>query len=166
MIFNIKILALAAILPLVVGFVWYNPKVFGNAWMRETGMTEEKAKNANMLLTFGLTYVLSLLMASLIGMLSIHQNGFWQTLMNYPEVMSQGTELNTYANDFMKRFGNEFRTFKHGALHGALAAFMFAFPVITVNALFEMRSWKYILINAGYWLISCTLMGGIVCAFS
>ena len=35
-------LIVAAISALVVGFVWYNPKVFGTAWMKEVGMTEEE----------------------------------------------------------------------------------------------------------------------------
>ena len=37
----------AAVSTFIVGFIWYNPKVFGTAWMNETGMTEEKAKGAN-----------------------------------------------------------------------------------------------------------------------
>lgn len=166
MIFNIKIIALAACIPLFVGFVWYNPKVFGSAWMKETGITEDKAKSANMFLTLGLTYFLSLFVASTIGMLSIHQNGFWQTLNNQAGLMTVGSDINLYATDFMQRFGSEFRTFKHGSLHGILAALFFAFPVIAINSMFEMRSWKYILINVGYWLVSCALMGGVVCAFS
>jgi hypothetical protein len=32
--------------------------------------------------------------------------------------------------------------------------------------LFERRSWKYIFINAGYWILTLTLMGGIICAYA
>ena len=35
---------LAALSTLVVGFIWYNPKVFGTIWMKEAGLTEEKMK--------------------------------------------------------------------------------------------------------------------------
>ena len=49
----------AALAALVLGFIWYNPKVFGKAWMEDTGMTEEKAKEGNMPLTFGLTFILA-----------------------------------------------------------------------------------------------------------
>ena len=47
--FDINWLAIAAasILPLVTGFIWYNPKVFGTAWMKESGMTMEKAQQMN-----------------------------------------------------------------------------------------------------------------------
>ena len=50
----------AALSSFVVGFVWYNPKIFGTIWMNETGMTEEKAKQGNMAKIFGLTFVLLL----------------------------------------------------------------------------------------------------------
>jgi hypothetical protein len=30
----------AALIPTVIGFLWYNPKVFGNAWMAAADMTE------------------------------------------------------------------------------------------------------------------------------
>ena len=41
----------AAVAALVVGALWYNPKIgFGNLWMRESGMTEEKMKSGKMVL--------------------------------------------------------------------------------------------------------------------
>ena len=43
---NFLAVLVAALSSFVVGFVWYNPKVFGTIWMNEIGMTEEKAKQA------------------------------------------------------------------------------------------------------------------------
>ncbi|MCB0691572.1 MAG: DUF1761 domain-containing protein [Saprospiraceae bacterium] len=57
----------AALIPLLVGFVWYNPKTFGTAWMKSAGMTEESMKGANMAVIFGSTFVLGLLLAMGIG---------------------------------------------------------------------------------------------------
>ncbi len=31
-----------AIVPMVLGFIWYNPKTFGTAWMDAMGMSEEE----------------------------------------------------------------------------------------------------------------------------
>ena len=61
--FNFLAILVAAITPLILGFLWYNPKLFGNAWMREEEMTEEKMKGGNMAIIFGLTLVLSFLLA-------------------------------------------------------------------------------------------------------
>jgi hypothetical protein len=32
--------------------------------------------------------------------------------------------------------------------------------------LFERRSWKYIFMNAGYWIVSMMLMGAVICKFA
>src|SRR4051812_41694533 len=38
----------AAIATQIIGFIWYNPKVFGSAWMASTGIANEDAKKSNM----------------------------------------------------------------------------------------------------------------------
>ena len=60
---NFLVTALAALIPLVLGAIWFNPKVLGSAWMKSTGLTEDQLKGANMPLIFGLTYVFSFLIA-------------------------------------------------------------------------------------------------------
>lgn len=39
----------SALTTLVVGFIWYHPKVFGTVWMKETGFTQEELAKGNML---------------------------------------------------------------------------------------------------------------------
>ena len=46
MIPNMLVVALAALVPLVMGFLYYNPKVFGNAWMKAAGVTQEQIEKA------------------------------------------------------------------------------------------------------------------------
>ena len=53
--FNFYAVLVSTLVTLLVGFVWYHPKVFGTLWMNETGMTEEKARQSSMLKVFGLT---------------------------------------------------------------------------------------------------------------
>jgi len=48
---NVYAILVAAIVPMVLGFIWYNPILFGNVWMRESGITEEKMKSGNMAVT-------------------------------------------------------------------------------------------------------------------
>ena len=61
--------------------------------------------------------------------------------------------------------GDSFRYFRHGLLHGFMAGVFIALPITAINALFEQKSWKYILVNAGYWIITMMIMGGIICAW-
>ena len=163
---NFYIFFIAAVIPLAVGAVWYNPKVLGNAWMKSTGLTEEQLRDANMLKIFGLTYVLSLLIALSLFSVVVHQSAIDSIFLNEPGFGEAGSTLDVYYQDFMAKYGRNFRTFKHGAFHGALIALMFAMPVIGINALFERKSFKYVAIHAGYWVISLALMGGLVCQFA
>jgi len=47
----------------LIGGLWYSPAVFGKAWMRENGFTEESMKGGNMIKIFGLTFLLALISA-------------------------------------------------------------------------------------------------------
>jgi hypothetical protein len=38
-------------------------------------------------------------------------------------------------------------------------------PILATNALFERKGFKYIAINAAYWIITLAVMGGIICQF-
>lgn len=49
-----------------------------------------------------------------------------------------------------------------GATAGFLAGFGFATLIFMIVALFEQRSWKYILINGGYMSVYFTLSGAVI----
>jgi hypothetical protein len=164
--FNFWINFVAALVPLVIGFIWYHPKVLGTKWMEATGMTEEKAKGANMVAIFGLTYLFSLFLTFMIQSLAIHQIHVLALLSNQPDSSNPNSEAMQMLKKFMELFGTSYRTFKHGAFHGTLAGIMMALPIIGINALFERRGFKYIAINTGYFIVTFALMGGILCAFS
>ena len=154
------IIPVAAIIPLIMGFIWYNPKVMGTAWMQESGLTEEKMQGANMGMIFGLSYIFACMMGFVLMSLSIHQMGFNSMVMDSDAATMAAAKV------VAQMAGNNFRTFGHGVVHGIITGIFFVFPLLATNALFERKSWKYIWINAGYWIISLALMGGIICHFA
>ncbi|WP_278022677.1 DUF1761 domain-containing protein [Flavobacterium ginsengisoli] len=153
---------LRAIVTLVTGFIWYSPKVFGTIWMKENNLTQEELRKGNMLKIFGLTYLFSLMITMTLMSLTIHQSGAIG-MVGGPPLMDSAKP--SFAA-FMADYGMAYRTFKHGALHGFMSGLFFAFPLIGINGLFERKSWKYIFIHAGYWMLTLTLMGGIICGFA
>ena len=148
---------IAAIAALFVGFIWYNPKVFGKAWMEAAGMTEEKIKGGNMAKIFGLALVFALLLAVQLMQMTNHQWGAFGMVGGDPTIALPSFEA------FMNDYGTAYRTFKHGAFHGTMAGIFVALPIIGTNALFERKSAKYIFINAGYWIVTLAVMGAILC---
>ena len=156
----------AAIVPLILGFIWYGPLLFKTAWMKESQITEEKLKDTNMPLVLGLSFFFSFMLAFSLQMLVIHQWGIFSTLAGEPG-FSEGTgEAAITFKNLMQTYGDRFRTFPHGALHGALTALFIIMPIIATIGLFEKKSFKYMAINIGYWVVSLALMGGIVCQWA
>jgi hypothetical protein len=163
---NFLAVLVAALIPMVIGFIWYNPKVFGTAWMKAADMSMEKMKGANMALVFGLTFVFSFLVAMTMNFVTIHQFGMQSSLMTDPKALADPTTpIGAYLADYIAKYGNNFRTFKHGAFHGTVSGFLFILPVISVNAMFERKGFKYIAINAGFWIVCLALMGSVICGW-
>ncbi len=163
--YNYYILFLAALIPLLVGSIWYNPKVFGDAWMHASWLTEEKLNGSNMPLIYFLCYVLSFFIAFFLPIAVIHQfsvEAFFTEAMTNPDQNIAAVATDKLQN-FNEVFGGLYRTFKHGMLHGFMVAVLIVLPIIAVNALFERKSGRYILINWGFWAVCLMLMGGIIC---
>ncbi|WP_194766406.1 DUF1761 domain-containing protein [Tamlana sp. I1] len=149
----------AAISALVIGFIWYNPKVFGTAWMHAAGMTDEKIKGGNMAKIFILALIFAFMLATALPGIVIHQMGALSLIGG-----DASQALPSYSA-FLADYSNAFRTFKHGALHGVLTGIFIVLPVLGTNALFERKSAKYIFINSGYWIVTLAVMGGIICGW-
>jgi Protein of unknown function (DUF1761) len=165
MVLNPLIVALSALVPTIVGFIYYNPKVLGNAWEQAAGLSPDRPK-PNMAVTMLISLVLGFLASVSMTMIVVHSNGLFSMLANVSEMEDATSELSKNVADLVTKYGNDFRTFKHGAFHGVLTAIFLVLPVIATSAMWEGRSWKYISISAGYWLICLALMGGILCQFS
>lgn len=55
--------AVCAVMSLVIGGLWWSPLLFAKAWQREAGLSDEQLAKANPAKTFGLTFVIALLMS-------------------------------------------------------------------------------------------------------
>ena len=152
----------AALIPMIVGFIYYNPKVVGGAWMKVNGFTEESLQKGNMALILVLSFILSILLSMSMANISIHQGAVAALLM--PELLESGSEAQNQFSSLMDQYGDKYRTFGHGAIHGLFFTIFVVLPIIAINAMFERRGWKYIWIHTGYWAISLTLMAGLLCA--
>ena len=163
---NFLVLFLAALIPMVIGMFWYGNALFGNAWIQAADLSAEKIKRGNMFLTLGMSYLFCVMIAFVLQFMVIHQFSVSSILANEPGINDPNSEMGAFLNNFMQKYGQNFRTFKHGALHGFMAGFLFALPVIGMNSLLEQRGFKYIFIHAGFWILSLLLMGGVICQFS
>ena len=122
----------AAIIPFAIGFLWYGP-LFGKPWMESVGLTPDAPNQMNMSKIFSLAFIFQLVMSSCLAMF----------FYGNPEAADTVTAVT-------------------GALYGFLTGFGWVTMAIATNSLFEQRSFKYVIITSGYWIVVFTLMGFIL----
>ncbi len=78
---NILAILIASASGFLVGGIWYGP-LFGKAWQRAIGLSDNELKSANMIKIFGITFLFSLLSAVFLGHLLAHfDTDFYRTMM-------------------------------------------------------------------------------------
>ena len=111
----------------LAGGLWYSPALFGKAWQRETGLSDDDLKRRNPATIFGPSFLLALLMAFNLAAF----------------IGPSATPGFAIAASFAAGFG-----------WVALG--------MGVTYLFESRSLRLWLIDAGYHTVAFTLMGVIL----
>jgi hypothetical protein len=125
--FNLLAVIAAALATFVLGGLWYSPALFGKAWQREAGVTDEQMRTSNKALIFGLTFVLALVAALVFAM-----------------------------------FLGPRPPLQLGLGAGFAAGLCWVAASFGINYLFEQRSLKLWLINAGYHTLQFTIIGLIL----
>ena len=59
---------LCGIASMVLGALWYSPLLFGRAWQRGAGLSDDQLAAGNMALIYGLAFLLSLVAAAVFAM--------------------------------------------------------------------------------------------------
>lgn len=134
-------IALAVLSNFALGFIWYNPKVFGSMWLRSIGKDPATFKPNMKKMPY-------IMLASLVG-------AFFMAFVMYM-IITVG-----HAAEGPQGTGHE-PWFGHGMLHGFMIALGTAIPILIMNGLYEEKKTANILIHLGYWIVSMMLMGGII----
>ena len=124
---------LAAVSSMLVGSLWYMPAVFGKAWMKLSGVKIEKMGGNQAAMTYGLTFVASLVTAFVLAHVSFIANRF-------------------YGNSFLS-----------DTVQTAFWLWLgFTAARLLVHDLFEFRRKKLTLLNAAHELATVLVMALII----
>ena len=126
-------IVVVAIVPMIMGALWYGP-LFGKQWQSSMGFSDEDLKSGNMTVTFGVAFIMAILLS--MGLSSTIQ--------------------------FVHGAEGSYNTFQHGAFHGVMLSLFISIPVLVSNSLFQKNNGKNIIINVAYWMITMAIMGGIL----
>ncbi len=140
---NYIAILVAALVPTVTGMIYYNPKLAGGVWIRSTGKTSDQlTEGMNMPVVMIVSLIMSLILSMFLAV----------TILGMHEGKPSGEMI---ANN----------TFVHGMLHGAILSVFTVLPILTMNGMYERRTWSNTFVHFGYWFITMALMGGIVDAW-
>lgn len=138
---NILALIVAALVPNIVGALYYGP-IFGTTWLKSFGRTKEEMEVGNQAFAYMGAILLAFIVAFFLNFI----------LQGVHKEVGPNGELVTAS----------FNTFKHGAFHAFFICFGFVVPAIVSLGLFHKAKAMNILLNCGFWLICFTIMGGII----
>jgi hypothetical protein len=127
---NYVAVVVAAAAAFLIGGMWYSPILFYKIWVKETGLTDDALRKRNMAVTFGMSFLLALVIS-----------------------------FNLAA------FLGEQRDLAWGMTAGALAGIGWVATAFGITYLFEGRSFRLFLVNAGYHAVTFIVMGGILGAW-
>ena len=159
---NWLIIPIAAIVPLVLGYVWYHQNVLGSKLAQITGEPLSSGWSIGKIV---LIYLFSLVLAYVLTLMSVHQSAVFQLFFMDPALENASSEFSMFINDFMDKYGDRHRTFGHGVIHGTEAGFFFGLAFLGIPALIQGKPLKHIWIHLIFLMICCGLMGGLSCAY-
>ena len=134
---NLVAVLIAAIIPMILGALWYSPILFGKKWMTLMGKTEEELKAGfNPVKTYGFSFLASLVMAYILGHFAIYAT-----------------------------FATGATGFGAGMQTGFWAWLGFVVTTGSSTVLYESRKSGLFWINTGYYFVSLLLMGGVLASW-
>ncbi len=158
---NLNYLAffLISFVPLIIGYIWYQPHSAISRW---SGITFGNPKELS-LLQIIICFLLSFTLVYGYINLVIHQMGFYELF--FTDIMKGSTEAEKIVTDFLSEYGDKHRHFGHGVFHGVINAFVFALPFIGLHAIMDNRGKKYVIHHFSYWFLTSAIIGGLISDF-
>src|SRR5688572_23424106 len=97
---------ISALIPILVGFIWYNPRVFGKAWLKSIKSTADEMKGGKMWLIFGLCYILGLMLSMGLMPMVIHQMHMLSIFANDTTINDPNSASSLYVKNFFDVYGS------------------------------------------------------------
>lgn len=129
---NIWAVLVTAVIFYGIGAIWYSPMLFGKLWMAESGISEEKRSKMDKGHTIGI-FVATFFLSLIMAFIS--------------------SQLVSLTNS---------NSISSGCLLGLLLWIGFIAVSMGINNLYEDKSFKFYLINAGYFLLGLLEMNVIL----
>lgn len=162
---NWYIIFFTAFLPLIIGYVWYHPKIFGGKLAK---FSDNQLSNIGVTNNFKRAisiYGFGVLLSYMVLLLCVHQIGPHLLFFAESQMADPNYEAHAFLKNFLEQFGDRHRTFSHGLIHGFEMGLFWSIALLASTAFIEGQSLKKYWIHIGFWILTCMVMGGVLSAF-
>lgn len=132
---NYLAVLVAAVVSMIVGFLWYSPQVLGKPWARERGLSQDDIKKAQK--EMGVLYAVSFVVALVTSYVLFHVMVMAQNFFHYSPLAT-------------------------GITSGFWMWLGFIMPVQVTATIFAGKNWKLLGIDTGYQFLSILAMGVVL----
>jgi hypothetical protein len=132
---NYLAVLVAAVAAFGLGALWYSPILFGKAWQKELGFSDEYLQQGNMGLIFGSSFLMMLIMS--FGLAALLQGQVGESSIDWLS----------------------------GLYHGLLIGVFFVGTSVAINLLYQRKSVKLWAIDALYQIVFLGIIGTILGAW-
>lgn len=157
---NYTAFLLISTLPLIIAAFYYNSKSPLVKALQVEGLA--KPLKISILKLLGVLLLSMILTFGFVNLV-IHQMGFYELF--FTDIIRGDLQVKQFTDDFLAQYGQKHRYFSHGFFHGIINAFTFALPFISFQAILHNKGYKYVALHFGFWLICCSLLGGLIAQF-
>jgi len=144
---NMIAIAVATLIPSIVGFIYYHPALLGKVWMNANGFTLESVGKGPKPIMFVVALAVSFLLAFFL----------WVNVTG-----AGGADPGQWVD---AKDGHSYVTFQHGVAHGIILTITVLLPIFVTMTIFEKRKWSWCFVNLGYWALTFSLMLGLLSAW-
>lgn len=157
---NILVIGACAFIPFIIAFIWFHPKVFGgSSWQKVANLTDTQNNKTIKPWQLFISILLNFFIAFGLFVVTVHSTHI--VGLHGGDLESLKASATSVA--FLKEHGQNYVTFTHGIGHGLFLGFVaFVLPILGYAVIFERKSFKYLLVNGGFWALSMTIMACII----
>ncbi len=161
---NWWLLFVVALIPIFIGRLWYN-HLFKSTWLSHADVSEDRANSVKLIKTLGIGYLFGFLAAYMLSLNAVHQVSVFQLFFGDPALQDTSSDIYKTVTEFMDKYGDRHRSLGHGVIHGVEMALLLGLPFIGIHSIYENRSFQYIFLHIGYWVVCFAIMGAILSAY-
>ncbi|MCU0327641.1 MAG: DUF1761 family protein [Chitinophagales bacterium] len=162
---NTLLYILVSLIPILTALIYFHPGFLGRFWPDFISWPDDISLSIPNVLKLLGVLILSFALSFSLSYVVIHQAHIKSIVLNLPGLNDPASPAYQFIKQGLLDFGNEFRNFRHGMIHGLILVLFTFLPIYFIENILLGKSWRFLFIRLGYLVLTIPLMGGFICQF-